>query len=435
MRIGIRLLLLSIAICCYTCAASGQTVPTADHDIDRVREQAFNAFNPRYKQLRDERIRRAVSLGKRVFAMEAKGQNIACAHQILNETKWLLGDSADFPRIDGRLDALENLLAHPEQESTATTQDPADGSWGHCYTEWFFKLDATFDHLDQNATHNLQTDVPFRFLDRVNSPAKLRAYFRKVSVSNIPKDGVDNSRELNESIADLMRLILWDRPTGYRWNPHLKPVLMDIVLHSLRNPETGWWGERYVIDGHPVFVDYLSLTFHIVRYLDGKVPGLEQTVETTLAVKDLNEPSGWLSDGQLTDHNNMDVAVLFQYGWSAASGSQRKAMAEQIQKMLDWCLAQSLQPDGTFAHGGDNSIEENEYFGAAFLSRIGFFDPHRRFWTNQDFPAAPEVRERITRYILQHRDSGAAGGTYYEHALQDMISDPAYLKAWSSHPD
>ena len=208
MRIGIRLLLCSVAICWHISAASAQTVPPADRNVDRIREQAFNSFNPRYKEMRDVRIRRAISLGKQVFAMEAKGQNIACAHQILNETKWLLGDSADFPRIDQRLDALENVLAHPELESTATTQDPVDGSWGHCYTEWFFKLDATFDHLDQSATHNLQADAPFRFLDRVNSPAKLRAYFRKVSVSNIPRDGLDNSRELNESMADLMRLIL-----------------------------------------------------------------------------------------------------------------------------------------------------------------------------------------------------------------------------------
>ena len=236
-------------------------------------------------------------------------------------------------------------------------------------------------------------------------------------------------------MADLMRLILWDRPKGYRWDPRLKHVLMDIILHRLRNPETGWWGERYEVDGHTEFVDYLSLTFHIVRYLDGKVPGLQRMVETTLALKDLNEPSGWLSDGHFTDHNNMDVAVLFRFGWSVASDSQRQAMAEQIQKMLDWCLTQSLQADGTFAQGGDNSIEENMYFGVAFFSRIGFFDRHRRFWTKRDFPEAPEIRQRIMSYILGHRDSGAAGGAYYEHALQELNSDAAYLRLWSKHPD
>ena len=435
MRIRKHLFFSSIAICYCASVISAQTVPAADRNVNHFREQAFISYNPRYLELRTERIHRAVSLGKRVIQMEAHEQNTACAHQILTETRWLLGDTADFQRIDQRLDALENVLDHLDLEDTATRQDPSDGSWGRCYTEWFFKLDASYQHLSQSATRDPEPGLPPRLLDRINSPTKLRDYFARVSVSDIARDGVDNSRELNESTADLMRLILWDRPKGYRWDPRLKHVLMDIILHDLRNPNTGWWGERYVVDGHTEFVDYLSLTFHIVRYLDGKVPDLQRMIETTLALKDLNEPSGWLSDGHFTDHNNMDVAVLFRFGWGAASGRQRQAMAEQIQKMLDWCLTQSLQADGTFAQGGDNSIEENMYFGVAFLSRIGFFDRQRRFWTSRDFLAAPEIRQRITSYILRHRGSGAAGGTYYEHALQELNSDPAYLRLWSKHPD
>jgi hypothetical protein len=272
-------------------------------------------------------------------------------------------------------------------------------------------------------------------LDRVNSPKGLADYFARVSESDIARNGIDNSRELNESMADLMRLILQNRPKGYKWHPRLKQVLMGIILHRLRNEETGWWGERYLFHDHRVFVDNLSLTFHIVRYLDGKVPELRRMIETTLAVKDFNDPSGWLDDGHSTDHNNMDVAVLFRFGWSAATDTERREMADELQKMLDWCLSQSLQADGYFAQGGDNSIEENEYFGTAFLSRIGFFDRSRRFWATRDFPEAPEIRQRITRYILQHQNSGAVGGSYYEHALQELNSDPAYLGLWSTHPD
>jgi hypothetical protein len=432
---SIRKLLSFLLVAVSSCisAIAAQTVPAADRNVEVFRRQAFIAYNASYSQLRGDRVRRAVSLGRRVFQMEAQGQKTACAHQILTETKWLLGDTADFRRIDQRLDALENVLDHPNLEDTATGQDPSDGSWGRCYTEWFFKLDATYEHLNQDATRDLKPDLRLRFLDRINSPAKLRDYFASVSVSDIARDGVDHSRELNESMADLMRLILWDRPKGFHWDPRLKPALMDIILHRLRNPETGWWGERYVVDRRTEFVDYLSLTFHIVRYLGGNVPELERLIQTTLAFKDLNEPPGWLSDGHFSDHNNMDVAVLFRFGWSAANDSQRQAMAEQIGKMLDWCLTQSLQPDGTFAQGGDNSIEENTYFGVAFLSRIGFFDRNRRFWTKRDFPEALEVRQRITRYILLHRDSGAGGGTYYEHALQELNSDPAYLKSSEGH--
>jgi hypothetical protein len=431
MREFVSFLLMAVFPCIPAIAA--QIVPAADRDVEVLRRQAFSAYNASYTQLRSERTRRAVLLGRRVFQMEAQGRKTTCAHQILTETKWLLGDTADFRRIDQRLDALENVLDHSNLEDTATGQDPTDGSWGGCYTEWFFRVDASYQHLNQEATRDLTQEMRLRFLDRVNSPAKLREYFRRVSVSDIARDGVDHSRELNESMADLMRLILWDRPKGFHWDPRLKPVLMDIILHRLRNPETGWWGERYVVDGRTEFVDYLSLTFHIVRYLDGKVPELERLIQTTLAFKDLDEPPGWLSDGHFTDHNNMDVAVLFRFGWNAANDSQRQAMAEQIGKMLDWCLTQSLRPDGTFSQGGDDSIEENIYFGTAFLSRIGFFDRNRRFWTKRDFPEAQEIRQRITRYILEHRDSGAAGGTYYEHALQELNSEPAYLKSSQGH--
>lgn len=132
--------------------------------------------------------------------------------------------------------------------------------------------------------------------------------------------------------------------------------------------------------------------------------------------------AGWLSDNHFTDNNNMDVAVLFRFGWKAATINQRRAMADEIQKMLSWCLTKSLQADGSFAEGGDDSVEENTYFGAAFLSRIGFFDRSRCFWTKREFPEAAEIRPRITRFINQHRTQGAVGGTYYENALRELNS-------------
>jgi hypothetical protein len=421
-RMGKTQFLFVMVICGCVPASSTEFAPPADRDYQKLRQQAFISYSAAYSQMRAERIHRAISLGKRVFQMEAQGQNIACAHQILVETKWLLGDTADFPRIDQRLNTLENVMDHPDLEEAATRQDPNDGSWGSCYMEWFFKVDATYEHLNQDATRNIQPEIRLTFLDRINSPEKLKQYFDGVMISNIARDGVDHSRELNESIADLMRFILTDRPKGYHWDPHLKAALMDVILHRLRNPETGWWGERYVFNGKMEFVDYLSLTFHIVRYLNGDVPEMRQIVETTLALKDLNDPPGWLSDNLFTDHNNMDVAVLFRFGWKASTIAQRRVMAEQIEKMLNWCLTESLQADGSFVHGGDDSVEENTYFGAAFLSRIGFFDRKRRFWTKREFPEAPEIRQRITRFINQHRTEGAVGGTYYENALRELSS-------------
>ena len=399
-------------------AAFAQNPPVLTDDIEyRSRiQQDFAKFNPAYKQFRSKRTRRAKFLGKEVFDKEKEGSDVACAHQILLEIKWLIDSTADFARIDRRLNDLESVLGRPEAENRARQEDPADGSWGFCYTEWFFKLDATYDYTQEH-----KPTYPLRFLDRVNSPEKLRSYFSSIAVSNIARDGLDHRRELNESLADLIRLILHDRPAGYSWAPEMKAAIMDIALRQIRSPSTGWWGARYIHDGKTYFVDDLSITFHMLSYLSGKVPDLDKVVTTALALKNVDYPQGWRDDSRYTNHNNMDAVVLFHYGWNVATPSQRLEMAEEIGKMLHWCLTESLLADGSFRiSSDDDSVEESEYFGAAFLSRVGFFDRRNRFWTQKDFPEAEDIKRRIKNFIVAHLPIGAAGGTYYRSALQRL---------------
>lgn len=281
----IRKFLLFVFLTTFGCHTYGENIPDADRNYQDRKREAFLAYGPRYLDLRAERIQRAVLLAKRLFQLESRGQNVACAHQIFTEAKWLLAATVDFRLIEQRLGALERVLDHPDLEDTATQQDPSDGSWGSCYTEWFFKLDATYEHLNQDISRIIEPKIPFTFLDRVNSPEKLRQYFDGVMISNIARDGVDHSRELNESIADLMRFILMDRPKGYHWDPYLKPALMDIILHRLRNPATGWWGERYVFNGRMEFVDYLSLTFILSATSTETYPNCDASLQQLLPLK------------------------------------------------------------------------------------------------------------------------------------------------------
>jgi len=260
------------------------------------------------------------------------------------------------------------------------------------------------------------------FLDRINSPQNLTDYLTSISVSDISHTGVDNLGEFNLALSDLMRLILRDRPCGYPWHPRLKATIMNLILHRFRNPQTAWWGERYIRDGKIGFVDDLSTTFHVVRYLHGDVPNLPRVIDTTLAVKDLDFPVGWLWKGQYWNHNNMDVVDLFKAGWPKATAAQRQAMTVEIEKMLHWCLAESLRPDGSFKPViADGSLEEGEYYGTSFLARLGFFDKKERFWTDREFPEADAIRGNIIAYILVHRKSGGSGGSYYESILEDCF--------------
>jgi hypothetical protein len=391
-------------------------ITTADLQNKALVRREMMSFNPRYLTLMGPRSRALRELEKQVTKREAEMRNVSCSHQIVTELRWLMGSTVDTKRIDARLDDLRASLAHPELETRASEQD-ADGSWGRCYDAWFFRLDASYDgHFSRDEGGN---HIPL--LDRVNSPKKLTQYVNSISVSDVAHSGVDHRREMNEALATLVRLIVRGQPRGYRWHPEMKATLLDL-LKQKRNPGTGWWGERYQREGRIDFVDDMSMTFHIVSYLKGEVPDLDKVGNTLLELKDLEYPIGWREDGGYLTHHNMDVVVLFQYAWPHMNEVQRRAAAIEIERMLQWCLTESVLPDGSFraGTGGEDSLEEDEYFGVAFLARAGYFDASRRFWTDQPFPEAENLRRRLIDFIQRHKASGAAGGAYYESALHEL---------------
>jgi len=399
-------------------ATEASNIPPADvQDFARIRRE-MAMFNPRYAFLLRSRMAVFHELEQRVLDRESRLQDVSCSHRIVTEIRWLMGSTVDIDRIDTRLNDLRTSLAHPELEAKGRERDPVDGSWGYCYTEWFFRLDGSYDgHFSKG-----EGDGSIPLLDRVNSPEKLTEYVLSISVSDVAHTGINHRREMNEALSTLIRLILRDEPRGYRWNPQLKATLRDLLLNQLRNPQTGWWGERYVRGGSAEFVDDLSMTFHIVSYLHGDVPDLDKVGTTLLALKDLEYPVGWLDNGHYVNHHNMDVVVLFRYAWPFMTRSQKREASTEIGKMLEWCLKQSVLPDGSFRRstGGDDSVEEGEYFGAAFLARAGYFDPTRRFWSNEACPGADELRHRLIDFIEKHKATGAAGGAYYESALTEL---------------
>lgn len=426
MRTTTTLIALLSPLVLTSCATSNtpkvrQPLPTDLEQKTRA-EQEFTAFDPHYKEEKAARIASARTFYATVREREASGQSTTCSKEILWELKALLTQTANFTLVDQRLADLESSLNHPELEAGADQQNPADGTWGRCYVEWYCKLDAFLDDLGKESNKYREPALPPHFLDRVNSPEKLTEYLTSISVSDIPRTGVDNLLEFNLSLGNLIRLIPRDRPQGYAWDPRLKAVLMNLIMHRFRNPRTGYWGERYVRDGHLVFIDDLSTTFHVVTFLHGNVPNLPRVIDTTLAVKDLDYPVGWLFKGQYWNHNNMDVVALFKAGWPHANIAQKQDMTAEIEKMLHWCLTESLQPDGSFKpHVADGSLEEGEYYATAFLARIGFFDKKERFWTDREFPEAAAIREKILAYVLAHQKSGGSGGSYYESILEDCL--------------
>ncbi|HTX22780.1 MAG TPA: hypothetical protein VMD27_13110 [Candidatus Aquilonibacter sp.] len=385
-------------------------VPQVVRDINQIKIKQYTTFDPNYAADKTNFLARFRPAAKQIFAEEDSGKDVRCANQIYTELLWLISSSADFKRMDERLDDMELLLASPPTNAVSNSNSAPE-----CVSEWWERLEWAYQHVQKNEP------IPPDILDRFNSPEKLTAYLTPLSVSDISRTGRDNWLEFNMSLADLIRWVIRDRPDDF--DPQLRKTLMDLVL-GFQDPDTGYWGQRYVINGREQFVPDLSTTFHIVTYLNGKVPHLDRIVATTLATRDLNSPVGWLWKGQVYNHNNVDVIYLFRFGWPVANAEQKKAIAAGIQSMLDRCLNESLRPDGSFKHlEADYSIEEATYFGVIFLYNAGYFDKSKRFWTDRDFPQAEDVRQRIIAFIEKHQKSGAAGGGDYNEILEDLKND------------
>jgi hypothetical protein len=319
---------------------------------------------------------------------EANGRDASCLRLVLRELHWRLEYTADVPAAGETLARLRHLSGLPTVP-IALGPD-ADGSYGAFTEIWFLKLDASVDHWLALAADS--RPVPPRLLDRINDPERLSEYLKSLRVSRPAADGIDRRKELNFATAGLVRLILRRRPPGYPWDPRLEAVIRGFVA-DWQDPETGFFGADYEIHGRCYRTADLSLTFHMARYLEGKIGHWPKLIDTLLAMRDRRYPHGWLDENGMTSHNNYDVTVLFQLGWPAMRRDQRRRARRELGRMLDWCIGTAIDAQGTVvARAAAESVPESYYFTIAFLDTAGYFDPAKRFWTDRPFAAAQALR-------------------------------------------
>jgi hypothetical protein len=329
---------------------------------------------------------------------EAAGRDASFLRQALGELHWRLHYTGDAVAAAAVLDRVRAVAALPEPPSGLSPDE--DGSFGAGTEVWFLKLDASVDRM---LAEDFGDGGRFpRFLDRVNDPLRLASYLDSLLVSRLAEDGVDRRKELNFATADLVRLILRHRPLVYRWDKRLETVIHRFVA-QWQDPSTGFFGADYQIAGQQRWrtVD-LSLTFHMARYLEGKIGYWPQLIDTLIKIRAGRYPNGWLDDEGMTSHNNYDVAVLFQLGWPEMRADQRRRTQHKIDLLLSWCLETAITADGiVVARAVGESLPESYYFTVAFLDTVGFFSPARCFWTDRSFPDAPALRARLERQILR----------------------------------
>lgn len=328
---------------------------------------------------------------------EAAGRDTACLRQAVGELHWRLQYTGNAAAAAAALDRLRALAARPQPPYRLAPG--MGGSRGAGTGVWFLQLDAAVDRMldpDFDAGSN-----PPRFLDRVNDPARLAAYLDSLVVSHLAADGIDRRKELNLATADLVRLILRGCPRGYPWDPRLATVVRRFVA-DWQDSTTGFFGADYEIAGQRWRTADLSLTFHMARYLEGRIGHWPQLIDTLLRMRGDRYPNGWLDDQGMTSHNNYDVAVLFQLGWPHMRPDQHRRARAELDRLLRWCLDTAIAPDGTVvARAVGESLPESYYFTIAFLDTVGCFDPVKRFWTGREFPDAARLQVLLATRVRE----------------------------------
>jgi len=372
-----------LPLACLSLAAV--TAPAAwadDFEPSTVLAKAFPAMRDFRRAVRPE----IAMLEARLDADEQAGADRSCLRQTVTELRWRLGSTGDVAAASRVRDRVRALAAAPATPA-GTVQD-ADGSYGPCVEEWFWKVDASTDRFLTDAAPPVRP----RLLDRVNDPARLDAYLRGLLTSDLQHQGVDHRKELNIASADLVRLVLRRRPLGYAWKPGLDAVVLKFIADA-QSPTTGFFGERYWTDRATIQTDDLSMTFHMARYRDGAIGHWPELIRQLIAIKPKQYPHGWLDADGMTSHNNYDVVTLFRLGWPKIGADQRRAVSAEIAGLVDWTLGTALGPDGTLrARADGESWPDALYFTAGFLDEVGFLDPAKRYWTDQPLPDATRIR-------------------------------------------
>jgi hypothetical protein len=359
-------------------------------------QAALAAYYPVIAELSRAALPEIRTIERQADRDEALGRNRLCLRQAIGEALWRLQYTGN---ADAAARAVARVRAISRSPSAVLATRDEEGSCGVGTDVWFLKLDASVDPM-LAADFDADGNQP-RFLDRVNHPDRLRNYLVDLRLSHLAKDGVDRRKELNFASADLVRLILRRRPRGYSWDRRLKGVVRNFVA-EWQDPRTGFFGADYEIDGEIWRTVDLSMTFHMARYLDGQIGHWQRLIDTLMAIRDDRYPNGWLDEEGTTSHNNYDVAVLFSLGWPQMRADQRRRAANELDRLLRWCLETAVAADGAVAaRAVGEALPESYYFTIAFLDTVGFFNPTKRFWTTAEFPRAPALRVALEQRVLE----------------------------------
>ena len=299
------------------------------------REKRVKLLEPTLRPLVEEIARR-----------QAAGEGMQYSMHIYREIRWRLNFTPDIEKTKARIADLRLSLSRPDLQALAAQQQPADGSWALGIDEWYLKLYYSVE--DGLSSRGTDPQYPLIFLDRINSPERLTAQLDSDLHDDFTRTGVFNREELDETFSALARLLFGSKRTGYAFDPLLQEALRQFVVRW-QNPATGFWGQ-WLVDRHGRLwkMDDMAMTFHVISDLKGQVQHQDLIAKHLLLLDGVNFPAGIRFNGHYENHLNWDAVKILRSAWPYLDEDTRRQARAAISRMLDWCLTDSLQPDGSF---------------------------------------------------------------------------------------
>ena len=363
----------------------------------------IDGYIPRFEQKRrmDARYGHQVEeLRKEILRRGEGGEYLPCSSQILEETDWLVGSTADVARIERRLkDLRQSLKLPPVRQASAGGQSAVDGSWGECYEAWFLRMNASADPLKELVERGEKPRHALRFLDEVDSPQKVTEKVRQLRTSRVLEDGMDHRKELNLTVTGLGQLLFLPKLATLfppEWpRSAVAAALIKFMDEEWQDPVTGYWGAWYQVGDKLVKTEDLSITFHIASYRDGKISRLPELVRTTGRTRERAYPYGWQDRGTQNCHHAYDVVRLVRFGWPHMTEVQKAFARSQLVIILARTTRLAINYVGEVDIRPYNGVGEAYYFCASLLDDLGYFRRSRNFWSKLEFDNAEELRLKL----------------------------------------
>src|SRR5258708_35941283 len=108
------------------------------------------------------------------------------------------------------------------------------------------------------------------------------------------------------------------------------------------------------------------------------------------------------------------------------SGDQRELARTEVRRMIDFCLSETLNADGSFKLMDEDTVGSSYMFPVELLDEAGYFRKSRRFWTDESFPGSLEVAQRVAAKI----ESAGLTDTESRKALRRLQDAQREARRW-----